>query len=624
MTNDTSGFKAATLRMMAIFVAIVALWFVQTKYNIIPMPASQKAVVPTAIDLPTASTESSKPSVTELPLPGTALSKVSGPEVRINVWAWNAQIALFLSNGGPQTTVNSLMDKYGVRVRFARQDDTSKSQPEQVKFASLLANGNPNPAEGIHFVVIMGDGAATYLATINKTLTKLGPDYRAEIVGAVGYSRGEDAFMGPPEWKDHPETAKGGLVAGVLRDGDWNIAQYWLAQNNLPNNPDEKYYDPNALNWYATDDYIKAAEAYTTGTDTTHGVCEDRTVVKDGKTTTQKAHVCVQGVVTWTPGDVNIAKAKGGLVKILSTKDNAYQMPAVLIGIHKWDMAHAKQVQGILAASFEAADQVKTYDTALARGAKASVAIYCYDDKGQNVCAKDENTPAYWVKYYKGATERDKGGNPVSLGGSTVMNLADNLLLFGLSTGAGDEASSMFRATYEGFGGIAKQQYPALVPDFPKVTEVVNTTFLKALMPTMPAIAPEVQTFEARAKGVEGLVDVVAKRNWSVQFDTGKSTFTPAAQATLDQLFNQLAVGAGLAVEIDGHADNQGAQTLNQQLSLDRANAVKMYLEGRAPLLFPENRIVTKAFGDTQPVATNATPEGRAQNRRVAIILSTK
>ena len=76
-------------------------------------------------------------------------------------------------------------------------------------------------------MAIMGDGGAAFLKGLNDTLSKLGPEYRAKVIGSVGYSRGEDKFMGPQQWKDNPQAAMGGVVTGYLRDGDWNIALKW-------------------------------------------------------------------------------------------------------------------------------------------------------------------------------------------------------------------------------------------------------------------------------------------------------------------------------------------------------------------------------------------------------------
>ncbi len=72
-------------------------------------------------------------------------------------------------------------------------------------------------------------------------------------------------------------------------------------------------------------------------------------------------------------------------------------------------------------------------------------------------------------------------------------------------------------------------------------------------------------------------------------------------------------------IDITGHTDNVGAADYNMQLSLDRANSVAQYLESQGVL---PQRIVTRGMGLQAPIATNDTPEGRALNRRVELMLT--
>ena len=73
-------------------------------------------------------------------------------------------------------------------------------------------------------------------------------------------------------------------------------------------------------------------------------------------------------------------------------------------------------------------------------------------------------------------------------------------------------------------------------------------------------------------------------------------------------------------LRVDGHTDNYGKADYNQQLSLKRANAVAdQWATGAA---IPRQNIVTRGLGMSAPVASNNTAQGRAQNRRVAIVIT--
>lgn len=102
-----------------------------------------------------------------------------------------------------------------------------------------------------------------------------------------------------------------------------------------------------------------------------------------------------------------------------------------------------------------------------------------------------------------------------------------------------------------------------------------------------------------------------------IRFETGKSAIRPESKAVLDEVGALLKKDAALKLEIQGHTDNVGSPTSNLTLSQQRAGAVKAYLV--AAHFVDEARLTTAGFGDTKPVADNATEEGRAKNRRVEL-----
>jgi len=102
-------------------------------------------------------------------------------------------------------------------------------------------------------------------------------------------------------------------------------------------------------------------------------------------------------------------------------------------------------------------------------------------------------------------------------------------------------------------------------------------------------------------------------------FDTGKSVLKPAAQADLVQLAATLNKYSGTVLLIEGHADSQGAEDYNLKLSEARAHAVSSFL---AKNNVDVSRFTIMGYGESQPIADNATAEGRAQNRRVEIAIT--
>ncbi len=104
-----------------------------------------------------------------------------------------------------------------------------------------------------------------------------------------------------------------------------------------------------------------------------------------------------------------------------------------------------------------------------------------------------------------------------------------------------------------------------------------------------------------------------------VLFDTGKSTLKPGATRDLDRLAQALKDNQNTRVKIEGYTDSVGSDSYNQELSQRRAQAVADALQSRG---VPADRYEVEGLGKEYPVATNDTPAGRQQNRRVEIVFS--
>jgi outer membrane protein OmpA-like peptidoglycan-associated protein len=115
----------------------------------------------------------------------------------------------------------------------------------------------------------------------------------------------------------------------------------------------------------------------------------------------------------------------------------------------------------------------------------------------------------------------------------------------------------------------------------------------------------------------DDVMDLHAGATFSLEgilFETGKSTILQVSIPILEQAYAALAANPEVKVLIIGHTDSVGSESSNQTLSDNRANSVRTWLINRG---IAANRLRAMGKGESQPRATNDTPEGRAQNRRI-------
>ena len=153
---------------------------------------------------------------------------------------------------------------------------------------------------------------------------------------------------------------------------------------------------------------------------------------------------------------------------------------------------------------------------------------------------------------------------------------------------------------------------PAPVAAVPEPEPVVGS--LAPAAPAGPlAAAPEPAPLAAVTEPVPVATLVLE----GVNFDFDKAVIRPQDYAKLDQDVDAMKAWGDVDVEVAGHTCSIGTEEYNLGLSLRRAEAVRNYLVSKG---VSADRLTVKGYGESRPVASNATREGRAQNRRVELV----
>jgi outer membrane protein OmpA-like peptidoglycan-associated protein len=104
----------------------------------------------------------------------------------------------------------------------------------------------------------------------------------------------------------------------------------------------------------------------------------------------------------------------------------------------------------------------------------------------------------------------------------------------------------------------------------------------------------------------------------TILFDSAKASFQKPTYAVLDAMTSILKEYPNAKFSIEGHTDSDGSEALNQSLSTSRAEAIKVYLTDHG---IDASRLTSIGYGESKPIASNKTKDGKAQNRRVEVKL---
>lgn len=192
------------------------------------------------------------------------------------------------------------------------------------------------------------------------------------------------------------------------------------------------------------------------------------------------------------------------------------------------------------------------------------------------------------------------GGYGSGSGGQSSMSRAQQGALIGAATGA--LAGALLKKEKRGKGAL--------------IGAALGAAGGAVIGNYMDKQAEELRQVADVVRVEDGIVVTMRDR---ILFDTSRAAVKPGSQQSLNKLASILGKYEKTEITIAGHTDSMGAKGYNQQLSERRANSVRLYLSQRG---VAPSRMSAMGFGEDRPSTSNASPSGRAANRRVELHIS--
>jgi len=292
--------------------------------------------------------------------------------------------------------------------------------------------------------------------------------------------------------------------------------------------------------------------------------------------------ICVAGCATMAPNE---------LVKARSAYQNASEGPAAQLAPAELHKAHEALV--LAEQSFQKEpDSYKTKDLAYVAQRKSEMAGVL-GTLAADKAIKDKSNVAFQNKQ----TEIVKQGK---------QDLIDSEKQTAEAQAEIDKQAALREAKEKSDAKLQMQQ-----AEIARQTKQALSDSEKRTADALAALA----SFAAVKEEERGLVVTLSG---SVLFRSAKSALLPSAQVKLDQVANALLNVRARNLIVEGHTDSRGSTSYNQNLSQRRADTVRDYLVQKG---YPAERIQARGMGEDSPIADNASAEGRANNRRVEIVI---